>query len=178
MKKIILTFLVFILGFGTYHSQELKNNIEFGLLGNLGFLHIGYTRSVFSFSQLSVNTGLKAGYVPSSGDEESKHPENSVPNFAHINLPVEVLWKFHRSTNIGIGASYSKIFVGSSEYGNHPKTNYNRILGEISYGHILSRSDYEESTTWIRIYFTPIMYDDHADDVSNIPVRLVFVYNF
>jgi hypothetical protein len=178
LKKIILTFLVFILDFGTYDSQELKNNIEFGLLGNLGFLHIGYTRSVFSFSQFSVNTGLKAGYVPSSGDEESKHPENSAPNFAHINLPVEVLWKFHRSNNIGIGASYSKIFVGSSEYGNRPKTNYNRILGEISYGHILSRSDYEESTTWIRIYFTPIMYDDHADDVSNIPVRLAFVYNF
>ncbi len=178
MKKIIFTFFIFLLSVNTYRSQELKNNIEFGLIGNLGFLHVGYTRSVFNFSNFSVNTGLKVGYVPSSGDEETENPQNSVPNFIHLNLPVEFLWKFHRSNNIGIGASYSKIFVGSSEYGNRPKTNYNRVLGEMSYSHILSWSENSDDTTWIRLAFTPMLHDDHADDVQNLPVRLSFIYNF
>ncbi|PJJ67888.1 hypothetical protein CLV73_1908 [Chryseobacterium geocarposphaerae] len=83
MKKIILTFFIFLLSANTYPSQELKNNIEFGLIGNLGFLHVGYTLSVFNFSKFSINTGLKVGYVPSSGDEQTKNPQNSVPNFIH-----------------------------------------------------------------------------------------------
>jgi hypothetical protein len=178
LKKLIFTFLILLFSFNTYHSQDVKNNLEIGILGNLGFLYAGYTRSMLNFSEFSINTGLKVGYVPSSADETTVNPENSVPNFIHLNIPVEFLWKFNRSNNIGVGASYSKILVGTKEYGNRPKTNYNRILGEISYGHILSWDNSSDETTWIRIYYTPILHDDHASDVQNIPVRLGFVYNF
>lgn len=178
LKKVIFTFFILLLNVNNFHSQELKNNFEFGILGNLGFLHIGYTRSVINFSDFSFNTGLKIGYVPGSGDETTVNPQNSVPNFINLNLPAEFLWKFHKSNNVGIGISYSKIFVGSNEYGNRPKNTYSRALGEISYAHILGWSDNSSSTTWIKIHFTPIIYDNHADDVSNIPVRLSFIYNF
>jgi len=180
LNKTIFNILTFIISFNHYQSQELKNNLEAGALGNLGFLHIGYTRSLINFSEFSLNTGIKIGYVPGSGDEESKNTINNppVPNFAHFNLPLEFLWKFHRSNNVGIGASYSKILLGSNEYNARPKTNYNRILGEISYSHILDWSNNSETTTWVKVSFTPIIYDDHANDVSNIPVRLAFVYNF
>lgn len=178
MNKIIFTFLVTLISFNNYHSQELKNNLEVGALGNLGFFHVGYTRSVINFSNFSFNTGLKIGYVPDSGDEMSTNLQNYSPNFIHLNIPLEFLWKFHRSNNVGIGASYSKILVGSNEYNIRPKTNYNRILGEISYAHKLNFNSDDDATGWIKISFTPIIDDDHANDVSNIPVRLSFIYNF
>jgi hypothetical protein len=180
LNKTIFNILIFIISFNHYYSQQLKNNLEAGALGNLGFLHIGYTRSLINFSEFSLNTGLKIGYVPSPSDEYSGNNENNppVPNFIHLNLPVELLWKFHQSNNVGIGASYSKILLGSNEYNARTKSNYNRILGEISYSHILDWSNDSETTTWIKVSFTPIIYDDHANDVSNIPVRLAFVYNF
>lgn len=180
MAKSIFTILIFILSFNLYQSQELKNNLEAGALGNLGFLHVGYTRSVLNFSEFSVNTGVKIGYVPSPSDEYSGNNENDPPdpNFLHLNLPVELLWKFHRSNNVGIGASYSKILLDSNEFNARSKTNYNRILGELNYSHILGWSNNGETTTWIKVSFTPIIYDDHADDVSNIPVRVSFIYNF
>lgn len=131
-----------------------------------------------NFSEFSLNTGVKVGYVPNSADEYTTDPQNAVPNFIHLNFPAELLWKFHRSNNLGIGASYSKIFVGTREYGNREKSNYDRILGEISYSHILSWSDDNETTIWIKGSFTPVLKDNHADDVQNIPFRLSFVYNF
>lgn len=176
--KSIFTFLIFIISFNHYHSQELKNNLEVGALGNIGFINVGYSRSLLNSDNFNINIGTKLGYVPGSGDEESTNPQNSVPNFIHLNFPLEFLWKFHPSNNVGIGASYSKIFLGSNEFNERPKTNFNRILGEISYSHILGWSNNDETTTWIKVSFTPMIYDDHADDVSNIPVRLAFIYNF
>lgn len=178
MKKLIIIFFALILGINC-KSQELNNNFEFGILGNIGFLQAGYTRSIVNFKNFSINTGTKIGWVPSSGDEKSStEQKKSVPTFIHLNFPGEILWKFHKSNNVSVGFSYSKILVYNDKYSTRTKSNYNRILGEISYGHIIGWSNNDNTTTWIKVCFTPILYDNDANDVENIPIRLSFIYNF
>lgn len=179
MKIKILIFLKLTICCYFSYAQNLKNNVEFGILGNLGFANVGYTRSVISTNNFLINLGPKIGYVPGSNDDENTNQTNnsSVPSFMHLNLISEGLWKFSPSNNIGVGISYSKILVVSDKHDVRPKSNYDRILGEISYAHILGWSNSEKSTTWIKIYFTPIIYDNDANDVQNIPVRLSFIYN-
>ncbi len=178
LNKKGLTLFVLLFYFTT-NAQSSKNNFEFGILGNIGFLHAGYTRSIINFNDFSVNSGAKIGYVPGSGDEESSTiQKTSVPTFLHLNIPAEILWKFHELNNVGIGVSYSKILAFVDEYSTSPKSNYNRILGEISYGHIIGWDNNSDTTTWVKVYFCPFIYDDHANDVDNIPVRISFIYNF
>ncbi len=157
----------------------MNNNFEFGILGNIGFLHAGYTRSIINIKNFSINTGAKIGWVPASGDEESStNQKNSVPTYIYLNFPAEVLWKFHTSNNFSTGFSFSKILVYTDKYSDSTKSNYNRILGEISYGHIIGWSSNNNSTTWVKVYFTPIIYDNSSDNLENIPIRLSFIYNF
>lgn len=177
MNKCFIIFIAFIFGINC-NSQELNNNFELGILGNIGFLNAGYTRSLFHFNNFSINSGAKIGWVPASGDEKSSTTQKkSVPIYLHFNFPGEVYWKFHRSNFVSAGCSFSKILVFTDQYSTSAKSNYNRILGEISYGHCIDWSK-NETSTWIKVSGSPIIYDNGANDVVNIPIRVSFIINF
>jgi hypothetical protein len=54
------------------------------------------------------------------------------------------------------------------------KNNYNRILGDINYTFYTNSEG--ENLSGVKISFVPIIYDNGALDVQNIPIRLSFTF--
>lgn len=159
------------------YCQEFKNNFELGALGNIGFLNVAYSRSILNFEKISLNVGPKLGYVPGSHEEENENQQNSsFPSFTHLNFITELVYKFSNYHQIGAGGSYSKIFVSGDDSNVREKNNYDRILGEIHYAYLFNSSD--SGQDGIKITFCPMIYDNGAFDVQNIPIRVSFITTF
>ena len=175
--KTLLLLLVNLICINSY-CQELKNNFEIGALGNIGFINVGYSRSVLNFEKFSLNVGPKLGYVPGSHEEKKENQQNnsSFPNFVHLNFITESIYKFSEYHQIGAGVSYSKIFVLADDSNVREKNNYNRILGEIHYAYLFNSS--YSGQDGIKISFCPIIHDNGALDVQNIPIRISFITIF
>lgn len=155
MKKIILALLLSISNSG---YSQLKNNLDFGLLGNIGFLHLGYNREIINENNIGIEFGPKIGYVPGSQEEE----RNAIPNFIHVNFGSNVFYKLN-SFRIGTGLSYSFIFIGNDKYDVKEKNRYERFLGDLSLTYFFSKNEYER--TGVKLSFVPILNDTGANDV-------------
>ncbi len=166
-KKIII--IIILITLKTY-SQTNKNNFEAGVLGNIGFFNIGYTREVLEIKKINLGIGAKIGYVPGSSGNES---DTSSPNFTHLNLGPELSFSTHKN-RFGIGINYSTILVGNNKNNSREKNNYNRILGDINYTFYTNSEG--ENLSGVKISFVPIIYDNGALDVQNIPIRLSFTF--
>lgn len=158
------------------YSQSKKNTFEIGVLGNIGFLNVGYDREVLHFKKFNTSIETKIGYVPGSkGEEEDEEEKNSTPNFIHLNFGTGINYKTY-SSRIGLGISYSKILIGYDKSNAREKSNYNRLLGELNYSYYFE--EIEGTRTGLKLSFAPILYDDGANDVQNIPIRVSFLYEF
>lgn len=170
--KNIFTVTIILLSFQTY-SQTKKNNIEAGVLGNIGFFHLGYGREILSIKKIHLDVSSKIGYVPGAKGSEI---EESNPNFTHLNIGSNISL-LTLSSRFGIGISYSKIFVGNDVNNVRNKNDYNRILGDINYTLYLSDKE-EKNKNGIKVSFMPILYDDGVNDMDNIPARIAFTFEF
>ncbi len=166
-KKI---FIIIILITLKSYSQTNKNNFEAGVLGNIGFFNIGYTREILEIKKIDLDIGAKIGYVPGSSGKDGDTPS---PNFTHLNLGPELSFSTHKN-RFGIGINYSTILVGNNKNNSREKNNYNRILGDINYTFYTNGEG--ENLSGIKISFVPIIYDNGALDVQNIPIRLSFTF--
>lgn len=166
----LLKIILFVLSINSY-SQTQKNSIEFGVVGNLGFANLGYDREILNFDKFNLLVGTKIGYVPGSQEVE----KSAIPNFIHINFGSSLNY-MNYSSKLGIGASFSKILIGSDEFNKRSKSNYNRILGDLNYTYYFSVNN--ENRTGVKLSYIPILYDNGAEDMQNIPVRLSFTYEF
>jgi len=171
MQKQIFTIIVFFLISNNIVSQNNKNNFEIGLLGNIGFINLGYNREIVAIDKFIIAIGAKIGYVPGSQESES----SAIPNFIHLNLGPAALLSVS-SSKFGAGMSYSKILIGSDEFDVRNKSNYNRILGDLNYAYFFDKT--RNGRTGVKLSFMPILYDDGAEDVQNIPVKLALVFEF
>ncbi len=139
---------------------DSKNSLDIQLLGNKGFVAIGYNRTIFKNEKIEWLIGPAIGYVPASREDTA----NSVPRFLHLNLGSYIVYgKGLLRPNVGV--SYSKILLGDP-YNARPKNNYNRVLGDI--GVLIRVFDLS-----IKIAYAPILFDDGADDVQNFPLAVV-----
>ena len=140
-----------------------KNTIDIQALGNKGFIAIGYNRALFQSGRFALLLGPAIGFVPGSHEDTT----NTIPTFFHMNLGANAGYRVHLF-EASVGLSYSRILL-SDKYNARPKPNYNRVLGDISYIQHFKTGDIS-----IKISFTPILFDDGADDVQNIPVGFTF----
>lgn len=140
-----------------------KNTFDLQCLGNKGFFAIGYSRMIFEKKNLCFNVSPAIGLVPGSHEDSL----SSIPSFTHLNIGLNLVYG-RLKYGLDIGTSYSKILVGN-RYHERPKSNYNRVLGELGIIRYLPADRLA-----IRLAFNPILYDDGATDVSNIPVSVTF----
>ncbi len=166
-KQLITLFLV-IVSLNIYGQKSGtsifdKNSLDLQCLGNKGFFTIGYNRIIHEQKNLYFIIGPALGFVPGSHEDSL----NSIPSFAHLNLGINLVYG-HLKYRFHIGTSYSKIFTGD-RYHARPKTNYNRILGELGFSRFFPLDEFG-----IKLAFTPILFDDGANDVSDIPVSFTF----
>jgi hypothetical protein len=162
--------ILIILSTNSY-SQSLRNTIELGGLGNLGFINLGYNREILNFDKFNILTSLKIGYVPGSQETE----KSAIPNFIHTNFGSSLNYNTYHS-KFGVGISFSKILIGNDEFNKREKSNYSRLLGDVNYTYYFDITN--EGKTGVKISYIPILYDNGADDMQNIPIGLSFLYEF
>jgi len=141
-----------------------QNTLDISMLGNKGFASVGYNRAIFQFSKFQVLLGPSVGYVPSSREDTA----NSIPRFLHLNVGTNLTYSPFRYFEVSAGVSYSKILLGDP-YHVSPKSNYNRILGDFGLIWHFRKDDLA-----IKLTYTPILFDNGAEDVEGFPYGLSF----
>jgi len=163
-----LTAFFILASFNSFGQDEKsnpfdKNSLDLQCLGNKGFIAIGYNRIVFEKENLYLTIGPALGFVPGSHEDTL----NSIPNFTHLNFGASVVYA-HLKYRFAIGTGYSRIIVGDM-YHARPKSSYNRVLGEFGIIRYFPKDEFG-----IKLAFTPMLYDDGADDIESIPVSFTF----
>lgn len=167
--RIILGLLMCMVTWGDTFGQKSdtsyidKNSLDLQLLGNKGFVAIGYNRIIFSSKRLYCMISPVIGFVPGSSEDTLR----SIPAFAHINIGLNIVYGDFKY-RVAFGVSYSKIFLRDT-YRARSKSNYNRMLGEIAFIRYFPRD-----RLGLKFAYTPILYDDGANDVENVPVSFAF----
>ena len=140
-----------------------KNSIDLWLLGNKGFLAVGYNRTLLETRHFTFQASPATGLVP--GEQEDS--ASAIPDFLHLNLGANIVYGRYSLNKLSAGFSYSWIFTGD-KYKARPKSHYGRLLGEFAYIRHFRQDQLE-----FKIVFTPILYDNGANDVQNIPIAIV-----
>jgi len=167
--RIVFLAIILITVVSTAFSQDVKNPIyprntlDVQMLGNKGFIAVGYNRALLGKHKFNWLVGPSVGFVPGSS-EDSAH---AIPRYYHLNIGSGLSYR-RRYSEITAGASYSRILL-SDPYHSSPKSAYNRVLGDFGYVQYFNGDG-----VILKIAFTPMLYDDGTDDVQNIPVAVVF----
>lgn len=139
------------------------NTIDFQMLGNKGFIAVGYNRALLGKRKFNWLIGPSVGFVPGSSEDTT----HAIPRFYHLNIGSGLSYRIKYS-EITVGASYSKILL-SDRYHSSPKSAYDRVLGDFGYVQYFNGDG-----VIIKIAFTPMLYDNGTNDVQNVPVAVVF----
>lgn len=143
-----------------------KNRLDIQLFGNKGFISVGYNRTILEYKLISFTLTPSIGYVP--GSHDTSNGDTPFPSFTHLNLGTDIVLG-HSLNQLSTGVSYSKIILGRDPINVRPKSNYTRVLGDISY-----IRHFKHDPLALKISFAPILYDNGADDVENIPIAFAF----
>ena len=153
------------------HYQDLspdrllsKNSLDLWLLGNKGFFAVGYNRTLLETRHFIFQASPAIGLVPGNQEDSA----TSIPDFLHLNLGANIVYGMYSLNKLSLGFSYSWILTGDI-YKVRPKSHYGRLLGEFAYIRHFRRDQTE-----LKIAFSPILYDNGADDIQNIPVAVIF----
>ena len=90
-----------------------------------------------------------------------------IPRFAHLNIGANFAFGNLRN-RIFLGSSYSKILCSRTYY-RGTKSNFDRVIGEFSYMRYLVKSGFG-----IKLAYTPVFFDNGANDVEFIPFSFAF----
>jgi hypothetical protein len=143
-----------------------KNKLEIEMFGNKGFISVGYNRTIFQNKIFSFTVSPAIGYVP--GSHDTSNGGIPFPSFTHLNIGTDIVLG-HLFNQLSAGISYSRIVLGRDPAHTSVNTKYNRVLGDISY-----IRHFKHDPLALKISFTPMLYDDGADDVENIPIGFTF----
>lgn len=140
-----------------------KNSLDLGLLGNKGFFFVTYNRTLLETRHFTFQASPAIGLVPGNQEDSA----TSIPDFLHLNLGANIVYGMYSLNKLSLGFSYSWILTGDI-YKVRPKSHYGRLLGEFAYIRHFRQDQLE-----LKIAFSPILYDNGANDVQNIPIAIV-----
>ncbi len=142
---------------------DSKSACDIQLFGNQGFGSFNYNYRVIDWRKAVLAARLGVGFVPGSGEDSSS-------GFIHVTTGCSYVYCKHYNQLVA-GLLYSSIFrTGYDKDDPNRKRRFNRIIGELGFIRYFKGDD----KVGVKLCWTPVLYDDGANDVQFMPVSIAF----